>query len=115
MIRSAPEREAKRRQIERAKDDVSKCPAKSIVGHGTVVVNATPFVAAPITGTATIYNAVNDLGIGEPKGTRNLILHVKTSIGVTADAAFRIINGAGGRVLLRARFKRPSKPGVSAG
>ena len=105
----------KRSQIDRAHGDVSKCPRRSIVGHGTVVANATPTIAAPITGTATIYNAVNNVGIGQPKGTRNLILWVKTSIGVNEANPFRILTGKGGRVELQARLPKPKAPGVTPG
>jgi hypothetical protein len=105
----------KRSQIDKANGDVSKCPPKTIVGHGTVVVNAAPTISAPITGTATIYNAINDVGIGQPKGTRNLILWVKTSIGVNQAFPFRVLKAAGHRVELQARLKKPKQRGVTPG
>jgi hypothetical protein len=105
----------KRSLIDKANGDVSKCPSKTIVGHGTVLVNAAPTIAAPITGTATIYNAVDDLGIGQPKGTRNLVLWVKTSLGITQAVPFRVLKRHGGHVELRAQLQQPSTPGVSPG
>lgn len=106
----------KRSQIDAAKGDLSKCPAKTIVGHGTVQANAAPTIAAPITGTATVYNAVNDTGEShEPKGTRNLVLWVKTSIGVNQVFPFRVIRGAGRPVELQASLTKPAQPGVSPG
>lgn len=103
----------KRSQID--KTGVPSCPSNTIVGHGTVVANATPAISTLITGTATIYNAVNNLGEGQPKGTRNLILWVKTSIGVTQAVPFRVMKGTGGRMELQARFTKPAQPGVSPG
>jgi hypothetical protein len=105
----------KRSQIDRAKGNVSTCPHKTIVGHGTFVANAAPTIALPITGTVTVYNAVNNVGIGQPKGTRNLILWAKTSFGVTAAYPFRILKGRGGRMELRTQLKKPKTPGVTPG
>jgi hypothetical protein len=105
----------KRSQIDRAHGDVSKCPRNSIVGHGTVVANAAPALSAPITGTATSYNAVNNTGEGQPKGTRNLILWVKTSLGVSAGYPFRVLKGKGGQVELQVKLQKPKTPGVSPG
>jgi hypothetical protein len=105
----------KRSRIDKANGDVSKCPRNTVVGHGTVGVNAAPTVATPITGTATVYNAVNDTGKGQPKGTRTLILWVKTSIGVNTALPFRVLKGPGGRVKLRATLTKPSQSGLSPG
>lgn len=105
----------KRSQIDKAGGDVSKCPANTVVGQGSVVVNAAPTIAAPVTGTVTVYNAVNDVGEGQPKGTRNLVLWVKTSIGVTQAVPFRVLHLGGHRIALRATFKKPATPGVSPG
>jgi hypothetical protein len=105
----------KRSQIDSANGDLSTCPLNTIVGHGSVVANAAPTISTAITGTVTVYNAVNDVGRGQPKGTRNLVLWVKTSIGVNSAIAFRVLKGAGGRVELRATFPKPSQPGVSPG
>jgi hypothetical protein len=104
----------KRSQIDKNAGDVGKCPRKTIVGNGTVVANAAPTISAPITGTVTIYNAVNNVGIGQPKGTRNLILWVKTSLGVNQAIPFRVIM-RGRREKLRATFTKPSRPGVTPG
>jgi hypothetical protein len=106
----------KRSQIDKAKGNVSSaCPRKTIVGHGTLVANAAPTVPVPITGTVTIYNAVNNVGEGQPRGTRNLILWAKTSIGVNAGYPFRVLKGRGGRVALRTKLPKPKTPGVSPG
>ena len=105
----------KRSQIDKANGDLSKCPSKTIVGHGSVVANAAPTIATPITGTVTIYNAVNNLGLGQPKGTRNLLLWVKTSIAGNQAFAFRVMRGAAGREELQGRFTKPSRPGVTPG
>ena len=68
-----------------------------------------------ITGTVTIYNAINNLGEGQPKGTRNLILWAKTSVGVNAGYPFRIIKGRGGRMELQTKLEKRKAPGVSPG
>ena len=54
-------------------------------------------------------------GSGQPKGTRNLILWAKTSIGVNAGYPFRILNGRRGQVELQTRLQKPKVPGVSPG
>ena len=111
--RAAPA--CKRSQIDRNNGDLSKCPAKTIVGNGSVTVNAAPAIIAPITGTVTTYNSVNDVGIGQPRGTRNLVLWIKTSIGITVTVPFRVLTGPRGRTELRAKFTKPKQPGVSPG
>jgi hypothetical protein len=79
------------------------------------VANAAPTISTPITETVTVYNAINDVGKGQPKGTRNLILWVKSSIGVNTALPFRVLRGAGGRVELHATLTKPSQAGVSPG
>src|SRR5207302_503691 len=83
----------KRSALDRTQGNASAaCPSKSLVGSGTVVINAAPTVPAPISGTVSLYNAVNDVGAGgEPKGTRNLVYYAKTSVGVNSTIGFRII------------------------
>lgn len=66
-----------------------------------------------IVGMATIYNAVNNVGEGQPKGTQNLILWWTNSSGVNQAIPFRVLKGAGGRAELQATFAKPSQPGVS--
>lgn len=105
----------KRSQIDAAHGDLSKCPARSVVGHGSVVVNAAPTIPTPITGTVTIYNAQNDLGQGQPKGTRNLLFFARTSIGANATLAFRVSRLRGGRVKLSTQQPKPSHPGLAPG
>lgn len=105
----------KRSLIDKANGDISQCPRNTIVGHGTVVANAAPTITALITGTVTVYNAVNDVGVGQPKGTRNLILWVKPSIGPNVAVPFRVLKGPGGRGELRATFTKPSQPGILPG
>lgn len=105
----------KRSQIDQNRGDAGKCPRKTIVGHGTVVANAAPTVSTPITGTVTIYNAINDVGIGQPRGTRNLVLWVKPSLGVNQAIAFRVLKSVGGHEALRATFTKPTHPGVTPG
>jgi hypothetical protein len=105
----------KRSRIDNAHGDISTCPRNTIVGHGSVVVNGRPTIPTLITGAVTVYNAVNDVGQGQPKGTRNLILWVKTSIGLKVAVPFRVLRGPGGRVELRATFAKPSHPGISPG
>jgi hypothetical protein len=83
----------KRSLINSAHGDLSACPRNTIVGHGTVVVNARPTVPTLISGTVTIYNAVNNIGQGQPKGTRNLVLWVTTSIGLKIAVPFRVLKG----------------------
>lgn len=105
----------RRSRIENAHGDISTCPRNTIVGHGSVVVNARPTIPTLIARTVTVYNAVNDLGKGQPKGTRNLILWVKTSIGLKIAVPFRVLKGPGGRVELRTTLPKPSHPGLAPG
>lgn len=105
----------KRSLINSAHGDLSMCPHNTIVGHGSVVINARPTIPTLFTGTVTVYNAVNNVGQGQPKGTRNLVLWVKTSIGLKVATPFRVLKGPGGRVELRATFPKPSQPGILPG
>ena len=105
----------KQSQINKAMGNLVFCPRKTIVGHGSVVANARPLVPTLITGTATVYNSVNDVGMGQPKGTRNLILSVKTSDGGIQVFPFQMMRGPGGRAKLVARLPKPPQPGVTRG
>lgn len=102
-------------QINQAKGNLAKCPRRTIIGHGSVVANARPLVPKLITGTATVYNTVDNVGAAEPKGTRNLILWVKTSNGGDQMFPFRAMRGSGGRVKLVASLPKPAQPGVTRG
>ena len=77
--------------------------------------NAAPAIPTPIPATVSFYNAVNNVGEGQPVGTRNLIMYVKASIGVTATYPFRITKTSGGRVELVTELSKPAKAGYSPG
>lgn len=102
-------------QINKAKGDLSKCPRNTIIGHGSVVANARPTVPTLITGTATVYNVVNNVGGAEPKGARNLVLWVTTSDGGIQAFPFQAMRASGGRAELVARLPKPAQPGVMHG
>ncbi|MBV9310549.1 MAG: hypothetical protein JOZ73_06950 [Solirubrobacterales bacterium] len=105
----------KRSDLDKSKGNPSVCPKGSQIGSGTVVVNASPLFPKLITGTVTIYNAVNNTGENsEPVGTRNLVLFISTSIGVKTNLPFRV-EKSNGRVKLVATMAKPSKPGYQPG
>ena len=98
-----------------AKGNASVCPAGSRIGHGSVVVNARPTVPTLINGTVAIYNGVNDGGYaGYPKGSRELILYVKTTLGVNAVTYFHIVKVRGVTKLI-AKMTKPAQPGIVPG
>lgn len=112
----------KQSQINRAKGNLAKCPRKTVIGHGKVVANARPLLSRLITGTAAVYNVVNDVGTAvinggkrQAKGTRNLILWVKTSDGGIQTFPFQAMRAPGGRAKLVARLPKPAQPGVTRG
>lgn len=105
----------KQSQINKAMGDLSKCPRNTIIGRGSVVANARPTVPRLITGTATVYNVVNDVGRGQPKGARDLILWVKTSDGGVQEFPFQAMRSPDGRAKLVARLPKPAQPGVMHG
>ncbi len=91
------------------------CPAGSKVGGGSLIVNARPTIKALIRGTGTLYNGIDDSGTGgSPKGSPELILYVKTTIGATATDVLHVVN-AHGRLQLVVRPPKPSKPGRTPG
>ena len=99
-----------------ANDNASVCPSNSKVGNGSVTVNARPAIPTLISGTVTIYNGVDDGGYGGfPKGSRELILNIVTSIGVNSVEFFHVVKAAGGQVQLIARGAKPAMPGVAPG
>lgn len=100
----------------KANDSPSACPSASKVGHGSVTVNARPAFPTLISGTVTIYNAVDDGAYGGfPKGSHELLLFVKTSIGVNTLNVFHAVRAASGRLQLIARTTKPTTPGVAPG
>jgi hypothetical protein len=100
----------------RAKGDASVCPATSKVGHGTVTINARPTVKSLITGTIVAYNGKDDGGFdGYAKGSPELVLWIKTSIGVNAVDYFHIVKTGGGTVKLIANAAKPAKAGIAPG
>ena len=100
----------------KANGNAGVCPSGSKVGSGTVVVNARPAIKALVSGTVTEYNGVDDGGYGgSPKGSRELILYIKTAIGANTVNYFHLVKAAGGRWQLVARFLKPAKPGVTPG
>jgi hypothetical protein len=95
---------------------VNVCPAGSKVGSGSVVVNAAPTVPKPITGALTIYNGIDDGGYGGyRRGSRELILYVKTSIGINTTLVFHLVKTPGGVYKLVSHLTKPPKPGVTPG
>jgi hypothetical protein len=99
-----------------ANDNASVCPAASMVGNGTVTANARPAIPTLISGTVTIYNGVDDGGYaGFPKGSRELILYVKTSIGINAVEFFHAVKTADGGLQLVLKASKPATPGVAPG
>ena len=99
-----------------AKGNATVCPANSKVGSGTAVFNARPTVAKLITATATAYNGVDDNGYaGFPKGSGELILYFKTSIGVNESIYLHVVKGSAGSTELVYVVAKPSKPGVAPG
>lgn len=105
----------KQSAINKVTGNPSRCPRKTIVGHGFVVANARPLVPTLITGTAKVYNVVNDVGVGQPKGTRSLLLWITTSVGGNQAFPFQVLRGSGGRATLVARVPQPPQPGVTRG
>jgi hypothetical protein len=100
----------------KANGKTSGCPANTQVGQGTVTVNASPTIAQPIAGTVAIYNGVDDVGhAGYPKGSRDLIFYVQTSIHVNATLIFYISKTPGGGTKFVAHLTKPKKPGVTPG
>lgn len=99
-----------------ANGNASVCPAASKIGHGTVVVNARPAVPTLIDGTVAIYNGVDDGGYaGYHKGSRELILYVKTTLGVNSVAYFHIVKTPKGIFKLIANDTKPAQPGIVPG
>jgi hypothetical protein len=91
------------------------CPAKSKVGSGTVVVNARPSVPTLITGTITDFNAVDDGGQGgHPKGSPEIILYIKTSVGFDTTEVLHLVKKDGGEILTGTSTP-PTKPGTQPG
>jgi hypothetical protein len=81
-----------------------------------VVANAAPTIPKPITGSLTIYNGIDDGGYGGyRRGSRELILYVKTSIGVNTTLAFHLVKTRSGVYKLVANETKPAKPGISPG
>jgi hypothetical protein len=99
-----------------ANGNASVCPPRSQVGTGTVVVNGRPAIPTLINGAVTVYNGVDDGGYGGfPKGSHELILYVKTSVGVNTVAYFHVAKAANGQLKLVAPFTKPAKPGLVPG
>jgi hypothetical protein len=96
-------------------DAAKVCPASAKVGHGSVIVNARPAIKSLITGAITAYNGVDDGGVGGyAKGSPELILYVKTSIGVNTVDYLHIVKSPAGLQLV-GHAAKPTKPGVVAG
>jgi hypothetical protein len=97
------------------KSGPAACPAKSKVGSGTVVVNARPSVPMLITGTITDFNAVDDGGQGgHPKGSPEIILYIKTSVGLNTTDVFHLVKKNGSEILT-GTSSPPTKPGTQPG
>lgn len=80
---------------------VAVCPAGSKVGAGTVTVNARPSIPQLITGTIRLYNGKDDGRFGGfAKDSPELILDVKTSIGVNVTDFFHVVKTAKGNLEL---------------
>jgi hypothetical protein len=91
------------------------CPAGALVGHASLVVNARPTVKPLISGTASLYNVIDDPGLsGYPKGSGVLVLDIHTSIGVHTQDFFHIAKKSG-RVTLTVHNPQPAKPGIQPG
>lgn len=100
----------------KAKAGGGACPASSKVGTGTVVINYRPFVPTLITGTVTDFNGVDDGGYGGfPKGSPEIVLYVKTSLGVNATEYFHLVKHKDGSEMLTGTESRPARPGVQSG
>ncbi len=96
----------------KAKSGGGACPANSKVGTGTVLVNYRPFVPKLITGTITEFNGVDDGGYaGFPKGSPEIVLYIKTSLGLNTTDYFHVVK-KGGSELLTGTSSAPAKPGV---
>lgn len=102
--------------IVKATNKTSGCPAGTKVGTGTIVINASPTIPKPFSGTVTVYNGVNDRGYaGHRKGSRNIFLYARTSVGVSGVLTFYIVKTPGGGTKLVAQLPKPAKPGVTPG
>ena len=100
----------------KANGNAGVCPSAAKVGSGSVVVNARPAIKGLINGTVTVYNGVDDGGYGgSPKGSRELILYVKTAIGANTVDYFHLVRASDGQWQLVAGFVKPAKPGVAPG
>lgn len=100
----------------KAKDAAKACPAASKVGAGTVVVNGRPAIKNLITGTLAAYNGDDDKGYGGyPKGSRMLIIIVKTSIGLTVPEFLHATKAPDGSPESVGKSNKPSKPGIAPG
>ncbi len=94
----------------------SVCPASAKVGHGSVVVNARPSIKSLITGTIVVYNGIDDGGAGGyPKGSRELILYINTSVGIKLANFLHIVKAPAGSAKLTGTSTKPSKPGITPG
>lgn len=92
------------------------CPTGSKVGKGSVTVNARPTIPKLITGTVAVYNGVDDGGYGGyPKGSRIMLLYLKTSIGLSTTNYFHIVKTGNGSEMLVTNAPKPSKPGIAPG
>ena len=91
------------------------CPAGAAVGHGTVVVNARPTVPKLIDGTVTAFNGDDNAGFGGfAKGSPELILYVKTTIGVNTVDYLHIVRTTAGIKLIGVATK-PKHRGIAPG
>src|SRR2546423_5920875 len=66
-------------------DRGTACPPGSLVGSGTVTVDARPFLNEPVVGTLSIYNSRYDCDCykhrpGAKKGSQDLLFYIKTNV-----------------------------------
>ena len=92
-----------------------RVPANTKIGHASLLINARPAVKTLVTGTAGVYNGLDDVsGTGFLKGSAVLALDVHTSVGVSTIFFFHV-STKGGRVVLIANESKPAKRGIAPG